>query len=292
MRLATAPIATALVALTATLAHAADQGISSVAIDTSAQIVTDVRTRGISDSLLKPGARLTVNAAHESGLVGLAQLNTVSRKQFLDGAGVDITLGGGYRFGNPDAWHFGLGLATEIFPGASFEAPQAFDFENFVPTDFRKTNYDSAFAVLEAGYGPVEFRALNVISKTYRGANTGGVCGSMLAFSANPTAALQCYARGDHGSQGTWLFDVDYHYAINPSTTLNLHAGYQQVANFAEANFSDYSIGIVHKHWGFEFSADYVATNVKTPELYMVQDGDRVRSTNNSKLVLGVTKHF
>lgn len=292
MRHAITPIATALLALAASCAHAKDDGVASYAIDPSVQFVTDVRTRGISDSLLKPGVRLAVNAAHESGLVGLAELVTVSNQQFLNGDGLGITLGGGYRFGNPDGWHFGVGLATEIFPGASAEAPQSFDFENFVPTDFRSTKYDSTFAVLEAGYGAIEFRALNVISSTYRGANTGGVCGSMLAFNPDPTPGLNCYARGEHDSRGSWLFDLDYKHPIDATTTLNLHAGYQKVANFAEADFSDYRIGITHKRWGFEFSADYVTTRTKTPELFLVQDGASVRATDNSKLVLGVARHF
>ena len=31
-----------------------------------------------------------------------------------------MTLAGGYRFGDPEGWHFGVGLATELFPGAQF----------------------------------------------------------------------------------------------------------------------------------------------------------------------------
>lgn len=294
MRLATTPIAAALLALgTTTAVHAANDGTASFAIDPQVQFVTDLRTRGISDSLLKPAVKLSVTAAHESGFVGLAELATVSPLQFQGGDGIGLTFGAGYRFGNPEGWHFGAGLATEIFPGASFDAPQSFDFVNFVPTDFRSTRYDSAFAVLEAGYGALEFRALNVISRTYRGANTGGVCGSILALNPDPTPGLDCYARGDHGSRGTWLFDVDYRHAINPATTLSLHAGYQRVENFKEANFADYRIGITHKRWGFEFSADYVTTHTKAPELYLVQDGGgNLRATDNSKLVLGVARHF
>lgn len=219
-------------------ATAAD-GVATYSVDASATLLSDVRTRGISDSLNKPGLRLSVLAAHESGLVGLAELATVSRKQFLDGNGLGLTLAGGYRFGDPDAWHFGLGLATEIFPGAKFEAPHGFDLGTFTPTDFRTTKYDSRFAVIEVGWGALEGRILNVISKTYRGADTGGVCGTMLALMADPTPGLECYGRGDQGSRGTWLLDLDYKHPLNPATTLNLHVGYQKVANFSEANFSD-----------------------------------------------------
>ena len=272
--------------------HAADPGIASYTIDTEVKLVSDLRTRGISDSLNKPALKLSVLAAHESGFVALAELATVSRKQFMDGDGLGVTLAGGYRFGDPEKWHYGVGLATEIFPGAKFDAPHGFDFTTFTPTDFRSTKYDSSFAVLEVGYGAIEGRVLNVISKTYRGVSTGGVCGSMLQFMPDPTQALECYARGDHGSRGTWLFDLDYKHQLTPATTLNLHAGYQKVANFSEANFSDYRIGVTHKQWGFEWSADWLGTHTKVRELYLTLDGSDVRVIDNSKLVLSVSRHF
>nr|WP_244664028.1 FGGY-family carbohydrate kinase [Xanthomonas phaseoli] len=43
-----------------------------------------------------------------------------------------------------------------------------------------------------------------VVSKTYRGADTGGVCGQILRFSIDPTAALQCYARGEQDPHAWW----------------------------------------------------------------------------------------
>jgi hypothetical protein len=265
---------------------------ASYAVDTEVKVTSDQRTRGISDSLNRPGMKLSVQAAHESGLIGLVEFSSVSKKQFLEGAGVGVTLAGGYRFGDPEGWHFGAGIAAELFPGAKFEAPHSFDLANGTPTDFRTTRYDSAFAVAEIGYGALEGRILNVISKTYRGADTGGVCGTMLALMPDPTQALDCYARGDHGSRGSWLFDLDYKCSLAPTTTLNLHAGYQKIANFKEANFSDYRIGVTHKRWGFEWNADWVTTNIRVRELYLAQDGDTLRATDGNKFVVSVSRRF
>jgi len=265
---------------------------ASFAVDTEIKLSSDQRTRGVSDSLNRPGVKLSIQAAHESGLIGLVELSSVSKKQFLDGDGLGVTLAGGYRFGDPEGWHFGAGLATELFPGARFEAPHGFDLATGTPTDFRTTRYDSTFAVAEIGYGALEGRILNVISKTYRGADTGGVCGTMLALMPDPTQALDCYARGDHGSRGSWLFDLDYKYGLTPTTTLNLHAGYQKIANFKEANFSDYRIGVTHKRWGFEWTADWVTTNTRVGELYLAQDGDTLRATDGNKFVVSVSRRF
>ena len=268
------------------------QDFASYAVTTDVKLTTDQRTRGISDSLNGPGAKLSVQLAHESGLVGLAEFATVSKKQFLDGAGLAVTLAGGYRFGNPDGWHYGLGLAAEMFPGAKFQAPHGFDMETGTPTDIRSTRYDSAFAVLEIGYGALEGRIMNVISKTYRGIDTGGVCGTMLSLMPDPTRALECYGRGDHNSRGSWLFDLGYKHALTPTTTLNLHAGSQSIANFKEANFSDYSVGITHKHWGFNWTAEWVTTRTRVRELYVAMDGDRPRATDGNRFVLSVSRSF
>ena len=126
-RLVPAVLAAALATAAALPAHA--QETASYAVTTDVKLTTDQRSRGVSDSLNRSGAKVSVQVAHESGLVGLAEFATVSRKQFLDGAGLGVTLAGGYRFGDPEGWHYGLGLATELFPGAQFQAPHSFNME-------------------------------------------------------------------------------------------------------------------------------------------------------------------
>jgi hypothetical protein len=287
---------TTLVALTSILAtncvRAEDFDIVTYSVVPQVTLMSNVLNRGVSDSLNRPGAQVGVEVAHESGLIGLVQVNNVSRKEFNSGAGIDITAAAGWRFGNPDKWHFGIGLATEIFPGARFDAPQGFDFVNMTPTDVTSTRFNTAYAVIEAGYGHLQGRVMNVISRTYRGANTGGVCGTMLQFSSDPTKALECYARGDHGSRGTWLFDLDYKYPIRTDTTIDLHAGYQRVANFPEADTFDYRIGVTHVRWGIEWNLSWAGVRVRTHEHYLVQDGDSTKATDKSMLFPSATHRF
>ncbi|HCV75398.1 MAG TPA: hypothetical protein DGS68_01310, partial [Pseudomonas sp.] len=107
----------------------ADDDLASYALTITPRLLSDVRNRSISDSLNRPGAKVTVEFAHESGLIGLAEIGSVSKKQFLDGDGANVLLAGGYRFGDPEAWHFGVGLAGEFFPGAHFKAPSRIDPE-------------------------------------------------------------------------------------------------------------------------------------------------------------------
>jgi hypothetical protein len=266
--------------------------MASYAVDVTARISSDIRTRGVSDSLNRPGAKITIQVAHESGFVALAEFTTVSKKVFLDSDGAGVLLAGGYRFGDPEAWHYGLGLASEMFPGAQYKAPNRFDFDTFTPTDVRSTHYNSQFAVLEVGYGALEGRIASVLSKTYRGANTGGVCGAILQFRDDPTKGLECYAKGDHNSRGSMLYDLDYKYPLTINTTLKLHAGYQQIANFSEANFADYGVGVTQRWWGFDWGVDWVTAKTRARELYLAQDGNHTWATDDSSWVFSVSRQF
>ena len=234
-------LAATLLAFSCGLAQA--QETASIAWDVEARITTDQRNRGISDSLRKPAARLGITAAHESGVTALLETGSVSRKQFLGGSGLFVVAAVGYRAGDPDGWHYGVGAAHEAFPGASFEAPHALDPATFAPVDLRRSHFNSSFLALEAGWGALESRLMVVTSKTYRGANTGGVCGTLLAVAADPTPGLACYARGDQGSRGTLLLDVNYRIDLDPRTTVNLHLGHQRVKHFHEADTTDHGIG-------------------------------------------------
>ncbi|GKS93469.1 TorF family putative porin [Acidovorax sp. SUPP2825] len=265
---------------------------ASYAVETEVKLLSDQRTRGLSDSLNRPGAQLAVQFAHESGVIALAQLSTISNKVYTGSDGYNVLLATGWRFGDPDGWHYGVGVASELFPGAKFDAPYGFDASTGTPTDFRTTKYNSTYAVLELGWGALDARILTVLSKNYRGASTSGVCGQMLALSADPTKALDCYARGDHDSRGSWLADLDYKIPLDDKTTLKLHAGIQRIKNFKEANASDYSIGVLHKRWGFDWSAEYVMPKTRTRELFQVVDGDKIRAVDGNRLVLAVSRKF
>lgn len=264
----------------------------SYAVEPEIRVSSDQRNRGVSDSLGGPGIKLSVQVAHETGLVGVVEIGNVSRKQFLGGEGYNLLLAGGWRSGDPDAWHFGIGAATELFPGAKFDAPHAFDMNAFAPAQVRATRYDSSFAVLELGYGAIEGRLLNVVSRNYRGADTGGVCGTMLALMPDPTRALACYGRGDNNSRGSWLADLGYSYPVVPAITLKFHAGQQKIRHFREADLTDASVGVMLQRWGYRWSADWIATHARVRELYLAMDDGRLRATDGHRLVVSVAHPF
>ncbi|MBK3018879.1 hypothetical protein FKK32_30690, partial [Klebsiella pneumoniae] len=152
--------------------------------------------------------------------------------------------------------------------------------------------YDTAYAVLELGWGKLEGRILHVISRTYRGADTGGVCGQILAAAVDPTPAIECYLRGDKNSRGSMLYDIGYKVDLTPTTTLNLHAGTQRIRHVKEAAFSDYSVGVTHQRWGMSFTAEWVTTRTHRPELFLIPDGNGWKRQDDDRLVVSVGYKF
>ena len=282
-----------------TPAQAAEQPpepeMASYALDIEAKVLSDRRTNGLSDTYLGPGAELTFNYAHESGLIGYLQLGNVAKESFPDG-GATAVAAVGYRWGNPSGWHFGVGLAQEMFPGAKVnDAPR----QPFVdPTDTVNTRFDTTFGVLEFGYGIIEARYLLVASKDFRGNNTAVVCGSAATTAeaegdVTYSKALECYGRGYHNSRGSQLLQVEARIPVRSDTKILTHLGYTAVRNFSFLNTIDYKFGVIHNRWGFEFEADVVG-GIMRDRYYaktLNSSGD-IKQIDRMGLIVSVAKKF
>lgn len=297
-------------ASTAALAQAAAPGdepkIAEVASEVRVRVFSDRRVGGVSETFRKPGAELHLEAAHASGLVGVAEVATVSKFSYPQGDGYTVLLAGGYRWGDPDRWHFGVGAAHEMFPGSKIkEAPTGFDVAvtaeglQLTPTGALDFDFDTSYALFEFGFGALEARYLYTVSKDFRGANTAGVCGTFLSFAIptgdlqNITNALACYDRGNLRSRGTQLLDVDYKYSLDGRTTLLAHAGIKRVKNFAEADITDWKVGVQHKRWGVDWIAEVVGATIKAPELYSaVSSSGEVKRLDTTALILTASYSF
>lgn len=290
---------------------AAEPKIAEYATETRVRVFSDRRIGGVSETFRKPGAELHFEAAHSSGLVGVAELATVSKVSYphgddQSGRGYTSVLAGGYRWGDPDAWHFGVGAAHEkffdskatVFTG--IDANELFTTGNVVPTGVREVKFDTSYALFEFAYGAIEARYLYTLSQDFRGANTASVCTQLLQAAgvaqdvAGIVRAVECYNRGDLRSRGTQLLDVDYKYALDGRTSLLLHGGMKKVKNFSEADIVDVKIGVQHKRWGIDWILEAVATDAKTRELYQSTVGaaGETRKLDTTALILTLSYTF
>lgn len=278
--------------------HAAEPGepeIQSYSLDMEAKLSTDRRTNGLSDTYRRPGAEFTVTAAHESGFLGYLQLGTVAKESFPDGNKTTAVGALGYRWGKPDGWHFGVGAAQEMFPGASVELPD----NALAPTEQIKTNFNTTFGLFEFGYGIVEARYMLVLSKDFRGNNTSVVCGTAAQIAQiqgdlSFGEASSCYDRGYHNSRGSQLLQVEAKIPLNGNTRLLTHVGYTAVRNFSFLNTMDYKLGLIHTRWGLDFEADIVGGSMRnsyyanTPNTAM----DSLKRIDKPALMASIAKRF
>lgn len=265
--------------------------IASYSIDTTLKLSSDRKTRGVSDTFGRPGAELTVEFAHESGLIGQFQLGSVSRVNYPESNRLNPMLALGWRGGDPSALHYGVAAAREWFPRARVRgAPTGFD-GNFEPTGVADTSFHTSYLVGELGWGYLTARYLHVVSRDFRGANTSTICPSYLA--SDMAAALDCYGQGMRHSRGTQLLDLDLAYPLNGSTRLIGHLGWQKVRNFRGMDTVDYRLGLEHTRWGFIFGAEVAGAKVRDRAPFVAVDEDgTTRRMDTTKLILSIAKRF
>ncbi|WP_338849111.1 TorF family putative porin [Massilia sp. W12] len=283
----------------ATPAVAADEPkIQSYVLDIEAKILSERRNRGTSDTFNRPGAELNFTLAHESGWVGLLTLGSVKKEIFPDSNGWQILAATGYRWGKPDAWRFGVGLAQEWFPSAKLNGlPSGIDWSIPAPTGLANTKFDTTYGVFEFGYGALEGRYLYVLSKDLRGNNTATICGSLylpaVLAGGDPSQAMDCYGSGMKHSGGTHLLDLDYKHRLDGQSKLLLHLGYQKLRNFSGGDIWDWKIGVTHQRFGLEFGAEVVGARLRNAAYGVAFDANRQsHRIDKTALVLSLAKKF
>lgn len=269
--------------------------IQSYAIDTEVKLSSDRKTRGVSDTFNRPGAELTVDAVHESGLLAHFQLASVSKVIFPNSNRLNTTLALGWRGGSPEGLHYGGGVAREWFSRARADAPTGFD-EQMNPLGMASTKFNTTYLLGELGYGIFTARYLYVASKDFRGLNTSTVCAGYLPavmVGGDPTSAMNCYGAGFQNSRGSQLLDLDMAYPLNGSTQLIGHLGWQYVRHFSAMNTMDYRLGIEHTRWGFVFGAEVAGAKVRNRELFVATDeGGTSRRLDRTAVILSIAKRF
>ena len=97
---------------------------------------------------------------------------------------------------------------------------------------------------------------------------------------------------GTPNTKGSYYADLGYSVEIFPSTTLDLHVGYQNVRRNASPSYTDYKVGVTHDLGGWQLGAAIVGTNAdKTVYVYQNVAG-RTRQIGEPGLVLSLGKTF
>lgn len=260
---------------------------SSYGASAEARLTSNRTTRGVSDSALRPSVSMTIEAAHESGLAALVEIATVSRTIFIGGSGSTALLGAGYRRGSAESLRYGAGAYYEFFPGASYLAPV--NPEQLFTGGVTRKKFDTGYAIVEIGYGIVDFRYEQSLTRSFRGVSSGSVC----PFLQTPTDQFECFVRGDVGSRGTGYLSLILKYSINSNFALSGHVGRQTVRNFAVLNLTDARMSLDYTAAAWSLGLDLTSARAKEPSLYRVMRSDgTVYQANRTHLTLRAGYRF
>jgi Bacterial protein of unknown function (Gcw_chp) len=261
------------------------------------ELATDNRIRGLSTSANRPTAKLTAELLHNSGAFAELELTRVSKAQYPGGRGVGVQLSGGYRFGDPDAWHFEVGAQHSRFPGARQPGGSGYALvlnpDNGEIIDAQLMAADVSPTTTEVfgrlSYGAFDARYFHTVSRNFFGINGDTVCPSILDFASS----LACFEAGAQNSQGSQYLELEYTHRLSKASAVAARVGYQHVNNWSSFDSSSFTLEYRHSWRSLEVSAALTGAKANEKGVYDVQLGNgKVRDAAKTVLVLAAGYKF
>lgn len=241
-------IAASLAALSAfpMIAAAADAPASPHTFTGNLTIASDYRFRGISQTYKNPAVQGGIDYTHASGFYLGTWLSNVSGNQYLNGAGLEWDVYGGFKFAATKDLTLDIGVLQYYYPGAKYGVPTADKYDN------TELYVGATWKWLSAKYSYTTSDFFGTKTATY-----GGVCEN-----ANVGGnAANCLPANPGGSKGSGYLDVSAAYPINDKLTLLAHVGRQTVANYGALSYTDWKLGLNYDLNGWTLGAAYIDTN-------------------------------
>jgi uncharacterized protein (TIGR02001 family) len=238
----------------------------------NANLATDYRFRGISQTFLNPAFQGGFDFSHSSGLYIGNWNSNVSGLSFNNGAGLEMDLYGGYKktFGD---FGFDVGLLQYYYPAAR------------AVSGGTNTKYDT----LEV-YGAATWKFLT-LKYSHTLGNYFGVRSATLGGACNRNST-DCFAATPGSSTGSGYLDLTANYEIMPKLTLTGHIGHQSVRNYGKLNYNDYKLGVVYDASGWLLGAAFITTDADKKWYYITDGSGRTREIGKATVVLSVGKNF
>lgn len=293
-----------LLALAGMLAAPAwSQGLAAAAADAPFNLdftlaaLTDSRERGLSNSANRPTVRASMALLHASGAFAEMEVLRVSKDQYPQGPGLRLQAAAGYRWGNPDGWHYELGGLYSHFPGSKL--PGLSGYRLTIDPDLREiidvmpiaadVSPATAEVVGRISVGGFALRYYHTVSKNFYGISSKTVCAGL----DNLAESYGCYQEGLKNSRGSSYGELAYLHRLSKAAAVELRLGYQQVRHFRDFDSGSFSIEYRQAWRGCEFSAAIVGARPRAREAHAVEiGGGNTRDSAKTALVLGVSRSF
>jgi len=241
-------------------------------------INSDYRFRGISQTRGQPALQGGFDLSHSSGLYLGNWNSNVSSAQYLDGAGLEMDLYGGYK---TELFGVGLdvGFISYTYPGANIRTTGSSG------TSTKLGKYDNQEVYLGVSYGPFSLKTFYSTSDYF-------------GLKGTTDEALGAEAKGPSvSSRGTTYIDLTFSKEIFDKTTIVAHYGQTSVANWDKLNYSDTKLGISYDLDGWILGLSYIATsgmNTTYRNSFYTNVGDHATSKPlyKSATLLSLSKTF
>jgi len=252
-------VASAFAAQGAYAADAAPAATPDHAVAINVGVVTDFRYRGISQTVKKPALNATIDYTHNpTGLYAGAFASTI---KWIDDAQNAASVSGSA----PLEIDLYAGKRGEIGGGFTYDAGGLFYYypnNKLAATGSAYTNANTVEAYGQVGYGPAYIKYSYAFTDLFGNADT----------------------------VGSYYLDAGANQEITDGYVLNLHYGYQKMANTPDGTYSDWKIGVT-KDFGLAIaSIAYIDTNAKSNFYYKATDSSVL--TGAGTTVFSLSKNF
>lgn len=259
--------------------------------------VTDSRERGLSNSANRPAVRASVELLHSSGAFAELEALSISKHQYPQGLGLRWQAAGGYRWGDPDGWHYEVGGQYSRFQGSKLPGGSGYivtidpELDETVDASLipAKTSPTTSEVFGRISYQGLSLRYYHTVSKNFYGISSNTVCAGIEDFEAS----LGCFEGGSKNSRGSGYLELGYLHRLSKTSSIEFRAGHQRVRNFRDFDTNSFSVEYRHLWRGYEFSVAAVGARARSREVYEVDvGGGKKRDSSKTALVLGIGRSF
>jgi hypothetical protein len=262
-----------------------------------AEVSSDSRERGISNSANRPSVRLVAEMLHASGLFAELELTRVSKLQYPGGSGLRVQSAIGYRFGDPVGWQFELGLFDSRFPGSSQSAASGYALEfdpsigevvgaTLVP---KSVSLSTSEIFASVRYGAWSARYFHTVSRDFFAISGHTVCPGI----ADLVESFACFERGAAHSRGSGYLEVDFTQRLSKSASVVVRLGQQRVRNWRSFDTRSYAVEFRQAWRSLELSVAVTGASARQRGVYdLALSNGSLRDPTKATAVLALAYVF
>lgn len=226
----------------------------SVSVSGNFGIVSDYRFRGYSQTFGKPAVQGGIDLSLPMGFYLGTWMSNVSGNQYMNGAGLEWDLYGGYTYTVNADLSLDVGGLYYYYPGA----------------------YSPDGSGGQTKYNTFEWH----------------VAGTYKWFTLKYSQTTNDWF-GVADSKGSGYIELNGSYPVTDKISLNAHVGHQKVKNSSSSDYTDWSLGASYDLKGWGLGLTYVDTNVSKADGTITDvSGMNTKNIAGPTVVLSVSKSF